>query len=1025
MGVAGPVRFVRFQSFQLDLRAGELRRNGIKVRVPDQSIKVLAMLVENPGEVVTREELHQKLWPNGTIVEFDRSINAAIKRLRQALEDSAEEPKFIETLPRRGYRFLVPVERAASAEPVGASEPEPAADGFEGQTISHYRVSKKLGQGGMGVVYRAEDLRLGRSVALKFLSEELSDDSRALERFEREARAASALNHPNICTVHEVGEHDGVPFIVMEYLTGKSLDRLIGPQGLAVKDVLRYAVQISDALATAHAAGIIHRDLKPSNIMVSRDGLVKLLDFGLAKVRSTEADADATGLPTETTPLTGEGTILGTLQYMAPEQLEGKEADARADIFALGTVLYEMATGKKAFEGTSRASLMAAILEHPAPSLTVQDPATPPVFDRVVTKCLAKDPNARWQSARDLKDELEWIAGGTAVSGVVVAHRWNHARFAWVVAGVVAMIAIVLVLVHFNEKPAETRTVRFSVLPPENTVFDDQLAISPDGSRLALVVSTPGKEPTLWVRRLDALTAQPLAGTEGANEPFWSPDGQFIAFFAQGKLKKIEVSGGPAQTLSDAVDGVGTWNREGVIVFTHHDALYRVPAEGGAPIAVTTLNPANQETAHNLPHFLPDGRHFLYQTVTQGLRNDGIYVGSLDSHESKRLLDSHWKPAYAPALGGRAGYLLFVQEGNLMAQRFDANHLQLTGEPVPLAEGVTDLSHAAYFSVSANGTLAYRPTSATKSQLTWFDRTGKKLGTSGLPVQDLFPALSPDGKRLAVSRAGLQSGNSRATLSAPSAPADIWVLNLARGDASRVTFDFAAVRPVWSPDGSRIAFASNREGALNLYQKASSGAGSEELLLKSSEDKLPSDWSSDGRFLIYGSVSPKTKFDLWVLPLDGDRKPFPFLQTQFSEGAGSLSPNGQWMAYQSYESGRWEVYVRPFGQSAGRGNQTETDKWLISTEGGIFVRWRGDGKELFYLLPDETMIMAVEVKSGTSKGRPTFEAGVPKRLFNVRTYGHSPFTVTADGQRFLVNTQVEEEKSQPVTVVLNWTALLK
>jgi Tol biopolymer transport system component len=711
---------------------------------------------------------------------------------------------------------------------------------------------------------------------------------------------------------------------------------------------------------------------------------------------------------------------------MAPGQLEGKEADARTDIFALGTVLYEMATGKKAFEGTSRASLMAAILEHPSPLLTVQNPATPAVLDRVVTKCLAKDPDARWQSARDLKDELEWIAGGSALSAVLVARRGNHARVAWAVAGVVAVIAMVVAFLHFREKPTETRAVRFSILPPENTTFDDPLAFSPDGSRLALIVSTPGKGPSLWVRRLDALTAQPLAGTEGASDPFWSPDGQFIAFFAQGRLKKIEVSGGPAQTLCDIGDGErGDWNRDGVIVFTHNDALYRVPAEGGRPSPLSVLNQGTEGAGQYWPQFLPDGHHFLYyQTVVQGNRTDGIYVGSLDSQSWKRLLDNHWMAAYAPALDGGDGYLLFIREGTLMAQRFDANYLQLTGKPVPLAERMTDLDHHAIFSVSASGNLAYRTTGTVKSELTWFDRGGKRLGTAGVPVQDIFPTLSPDGGRLAISRTDPQSGNSRAKLISTTAPSDIWVLELTRGTASRLTFDSASDFPLWSPDGGRIAFVSNRDGSYNLYQKASNGAGTEELLLKSDEYMATNDWSSDGRFLAYASISPKTAIDLWVLPLDGDRKPFPFLQTPFGEGAGKFSPDGHWMAYQSNESGRWEVYVRPFSGAAQDGNNALGGKWLISTEGGTFVHWRSDGKELLYLDPKGKMI-AVDVKTGVLRGRPTFEFGVPRPLFDAQPYGFFPYTVTGDGQRFLVTTKVVEEKSPNVNVVLNWPAELR
>ena len=408
MSIAPPTRFICFGPFQLDLRTGELHRNGSRVRVPDQSIKVLTMLVQSSGEVVTRQELHQKLWPNGTIVEFDNGINAVIRRLREALEDSAETPRFIETLPRRGYRFLVPVVQAGSAEAVPTSEPEPCSDELLGRTISHYRIVSKLGQGAMGVVYQAEDTRLGRSVAIKFLPEELSDDPRALERFEREARAASALNHPNICTVYEVDEHEGVRFIATEHVAGTSLDELISAEGLPVNEVLSYSTQIADALAKAHSAGIVHRDLKPSNIMVTNDALVKVLDFGLAKVRPAQAVFDLAAPPPET-PLTNEGTILGTLQYMAPEQLEGHEADPRTDISALGAVIYEMATGRKAFEGKSQASLIAAILEREPPPISSARPIAAPTLDRVVATCLAKKPDDRWQSARDLKPAKNYV----------------------------------------------------------------------------------------------------------------------------------------------------------------------------------------------------------------------------------------------------------------------------------------------------------------------------------------------------------------------------------------------------------------------------------------------------------------------------------------------------------------------------------------------------------------------------------------------------------------------------------------
>ncbi|PYT19609.1 MAG: hypothetical protein DMG57_44750 [Acidobacteria bacterium] len=888
--------------------------------------------------------------------------------------------------------------------------------------LGPYEILSALGAGGMGEVYRARDTRLDRVVAIKILPTDRSSSPQVRERFEREARVISSLSHPHICALYDVGHQDGIDYLVMEYLEGKTLADRLKKRRLSLEQVLQYAIEIAGALDSAHRRGIVHRDLKPGNIMLTNSG-AKVLDFGLAKVRMAQ---DAAGLTRPTNTLTEEGAILGTLQYMAPEQLEGKEADGRTDIFAFGAVVYEMATGKKAFEGASRASLIAAIMERDPVPLATLDPLTPVALDRVVKKCLAKDPDNRWQSAQDLRDEIRWIVEGGSQTGAaapVPSRSNNRERLMLAIAAVAVAMAVVVAYLYFREKPSETRAVRFSVFPPEKSAFGDSLAISPDGTQLALIVSTPGKEPSLWVRRLDSLTAHPLAGTDGAYDPFWSPDSQVISFFAQGKLKKIEAVGGPAQTLCDARDGSrGSWNRDGVILFGLNDVLYRVPADGGPATTATMLNHANHEITHAWPYFLPDGRHYLYLAIAQAFQNNGVYVGSLDSKESKRLVDSNWMPAYAQALDG-LGYLLFIREGTLMAQRFDAAHLQLAGKPVPVAEGVSDpTGRDAIVSVSANGTLAYRPLGAVKTQLTWFDRAGKQLGTVGLPVQDARPALSPDGRRLALSRVGPQSGSSQAE-TWPNLGGDIWVLDLARGGASRLTFNTAADWPVWSPDGSRIAFASYRDGNMNLYQKAANGTGNEELLLKSDEDKAPTDWSRDGRFLIYASLNPKTEFDVWVLPMDGDRKPFPFLQTQFGEGGARLSPEGQWMAYQSSESGRWEVYVRPFGGVSAAGNKTPSGKWPISTGGGVFTRWRGDGKELFYLTDER--IMAVEVRSGTSNGRPTFDAGIPKPLFNVKSYGNFPFTVTADGQRFLVNTQVSEEKSPSITVILNWAAGLK
>src|SRR5580704_12202181 len=846
MGNDQPARFIRFGPFQLDLRARELRRNGARVRLPDQSIKVLTMLAQGSGEIVTREQLHQELWPNGTIVEFDNSINAAIRRLREALEDSAEAPRYIETLPRRGYRFLVPVEYVPATETVSPFEPEPSSDGFEGQTTSRYRIGKKLGQGAMGVVYQAEDIRLGRSVAIKFLPEELSDDPRALDRFEREARAASALNHPNICTVYEVDEYKGARFIAMECVLGKSLDQLIAPSGLPVHDVLNYAAQIADALAKAHSAGIVHRDLKPSNIMVSQDGLVKLLDFGLVKMSATQFAADLAAQPADA-PLTVEGTILGTLQYMAPEQLEGRETDARTDIFAFGAVTYEMATGRKAFEGKSQASLIAAIIEREPPPISAVRPLGASALDRVVATCLAKKPDDRWQAARDLLRELQWLKEGRAPRRVTPAgfRTWP---LSWMLLAAVSLALVILAAVHFRPRPREANVVRFQVpLPPSGTLWEDIPAVSPDGRLVAFSRFTPDDKLGLWIHSLDSMTTRLMPGTEGAFAPFWSADNRFVAFFDRDNskvddhlhfyLKKVDVTKGLVQTICETQDslGGGSWSQDGVILFSQAKssaakgrqtrALYRVSADGGEVRPVLELDDSGRERSQIEPQFLPDGRHFLYRSVagSDDAEKEAIYVGSLDSKETRQVTAVDSNALFVPP-----GFLIFGRQGTLLAQPFDIQNLRPTGEPVPVAsEHVARWRRApasSLFSASQNGVLVYLNAVSPNIQLAWYKRDGARLGSIGEPGPNEGMRISPDETQVVLDRADPQTGLN-----------DVWTLQLSSGIFTRVTFGPGNnIGPEWSPNGREFAFSSDRRigGLYDVYRKAP-GRGSDELLLAS------------------------------------------------------------------------------------------------------------------------------------------------------------------------------------------------
>src|SRR5215813_2225732 len=897
-----------------------------------------------------------------------------------------------------------------------------------GAQLGPFEVLAPLGSGGMGEVYRARDSRLGREVAIKVFPAAFSADEDRLRRFEQEARAAGMLNHPNILTIYDIGTHDGYPYIVAELLDGEELRVQMNRGPLPVRQALDYAQQITLGLAAAHEKGITHRDLKPENLYVTADGRVKILDFGLAKLKRQPVHG---GVNSETptalvSPTTNPGTVIGTVGYMSPEQVLGEEADHRADIFAFGLILYEMLAGRPAFEGASAVAVMSAILRDEPPELVESNDKIPPQLDRLVRRCLEKRPERRFHSAHDLGLALEVLsatsgsrleAQSAALSGAAKTQAEargprlpNRKRLVWIaITALLLLAALPFVIAYIQRAPVTTRAVRSFILPPEKSIFNfvglnaGPVTVSPDGRRLAFVASASEGRNLLWVRPLDALSAQQLAGTEGAFHPFWSPDSRFLGFFADGKLKKIDAAGGPPITLCEAPMGRGgTWNLDGVIIFAPNNtgALHRVSASGGASSEVTKLDEARGELSHRWPCFLPDGRHFLYlgrgSILSEG-ETAAICVASLDSQGSKLLLRANSNTAYTQ------GHLLYLREGALLAQPFDAKRLETTGDAFPIAEQIQHIPALGrgVFSVSENGVLAYQTGSATGNlQLTWFDRSGKPLGVLDDPAPNANPKLSPDGKRLAVVITDPQTGHP-----------DIWLYELARGIKTRFTFDPAGERePIWSPDGSRIVFTSNRKGHFDLYQKSANGAGSEELLLESNFDKAPSSFSPNGRFLLYSAVDPKTKADLWVLPLGGDRKPFPFLQTEFTESFGQFSPDGRWIAYRSDESRGGEIYVAPF---PGPGGQRQ-----VSTAGGRQPRWRGNGKELFYLSPDDKM-MAAEVNGQGA----TLEVGAVRPLFEARqsVTGGFLYDVTGDGQRFLINAAVEQKASSPIILVQNWT----
>jgi len=877
-----------------------------------------------------------------------------------------------------------------------------------GTRLGPYEILAPLGAGGMGEVYKARDTRLERTVAVKVLPTHLSASPEVRQRFEREAKTISQLSHPHICALYDVGREGETEYLVMEYLEGETLADRLAKGPLPLEQTLRFGVQIADALDKAHRQGIVHRDLKPGNVMITKSG-VKLLDFGLAKaIAPASSPGSLTALPTQAN-LTQEGTILGTFQYMAPEQLEGREADARTDIFAFGCVLYEMATGKKAFSGATHASLIGAILHtEPAP-VSVVTPTSPPALDRVVKTCLAKDPEDRWQSAGDLTRELRWIgegsSAGEAAPSPITSRRAGRERV-WMAAALVSLTALAAVLLLRRTESRRPRgqplPARFEIAAPPGGAFVGRPAVSPDGRFLVSVVDVGGPD-RLWLRPLDAAAGRELPGTEGTTlGPFWSPDSRSVGFFADGKLKRIEVSGGTTRTLCDASQPLGgTWNRDGVILFSADagSGLYKVSASGGERSVVVKPD-KGRTNFFKWPRFLPDGRRFLF--FAEGRPEEsGVSIGSLDSGETKRVLDSRLSAEYA------SGLLLFLGQGTLLAQPFDAKKSKLSGEATALAEGIgfNEISSSAYFSASENGVLAFNAGGEGESQPTWYDRRGTVLSTLGSTGSYDHPELSPDGKRLVIDRA-------------EAAGRDLWVMDLSRGTATRLTFHPSTDwMPAWSPDGSRVTFVSDRDGPPNLYEKNANGLGGETLILGGETRKHHLVSSADGRFLAFqvtleqlGRIGSRgaaaaSKSDIWAMPLFGDRKAFPVLQTPFEETSPRFSPDGKFIAYASDESGRREVYVQTFPAGGG--------KWQVSTSGGSDPRWRADGRELFYR--SDRRLMAVPVSAGAS-----FEAGTPVALFDTKSGAHV-FAVDPSGQRFLILAPLGKS-APPMTVMLDWTA---
>ncbi len=891
----------------------------------------------------------------------------------------------------------------------------------EGTKLGPYEILSPLGAGGMGEVYRAKDTRLERDVAIKVLPSHLTGNAELKQRFEREAKAISSLTHPNICTLHDIGHDSGVDYLVMELIEGETLSLRVAKGALPLEDLLRIGAEIASALDKAHRAGVVHRDLKPGNIMLTKSG-AKLLDFGLAKATPGQSGlSTAPDAVTITEPLTGKGTIVGTFQYMAPEQLEGKEADPRTDIFAFGAVLYEMATGQRAFEGGSRASLIASIMSSQPRAISEIQPMTPPALEHLVRSCLAKNPEDRIQTAHDVKLQLQWIAEGGSqlgVPAVAASNRRGREKTAWSLAIVGVVLSVTLGVWNLRTTDEDARTYRMNVLPPEGTTLvsiDEHagpVVLSPDGTRMAFVARTGNGRQRIWIRSLDKFDAVPLAGTEDAERLFWSPDGRKLGFFANRKLLTIDADGGPTLSLADVTESRGgTWNQEGTIVFAPiwNGGLSRVSASGGPVAVVTRLDDAGVESTHRYPSFLPDGRHFLYLARRAGVgtgTEPAIVLASLDSTERRTILQAASTVTYA------SGHILFARQQTLMAVQFDMDRLAIVGDAFPIADDllVDNRFSLAIFSASQNGTIAYQTGEASSlGLLTWIYRSGKRLGEVGVPeyYQNLSgPELSPDDARVLFSIQNLDTGNE-----------DVWIRDLARDMQVRFTFGRMHGKPassygaIWSPDGTHVVYGTLSGRTNYLFRKPALGRGVAETLLDGPGDYVqPRSFSPDGTLILFEPLSMESRQDILVLKLGEDKKPEPFADSPVDEFFGQFSPDGKFVTFVSNRSGQNEVYVATFPDRAG--------EWQVSTRGGTEPRWRSDGAELYFFDPED-WLNATDISFEESG----FTIGATKKLFEARRVGDCwRYDVASDGERFLVTVPISNVAASPIHVIVNWLA---